>query len=417
MSEFIYFLVAAVIIVIVYEYRERKKTKKAEALNEENTPAIIYLFAKSEALMRDVCKGSSKEKTVCVAELALHIFALWLLTSKNKKLSRERCDIFKKMFVVYLSENNMLIPRLLDTQVMPRLVAARIDIVGSEKDFMERNANFMSLCDWALGRDSDYMFWAGEYSELPLGFGSPFGMIVMPAAYKSGLVAECLKKLDKESASDKKLLFEYENVQQNENFSCNDEKSTNSEQECKENSTPIENAIDIITFIMIVIVFVSLCFIVGKSWGWNDNFLLALLMFPFPVIIGTIFLSAPILFIGFVLKKALSFIIDKVKISNYSVLGVISFLTLCYIIISQPLEYGFYQVLRWLVCSFSAWTSVKIYQKTPKSFWLMAFVALAVIFNPVLPLKFEDEVWIPIDIVTALIFIAYSIKSVQKTRC
>ena len=206
MNEFIYFLVAAVIIVIVYEYRERKKTKKAEALNEENTPAIIYLFAKSEALMRDVCKGSSREKTVCVAELVLHIFALWLLTSKNKKLSRERCDIFKKMFVVYLSENNMLIPRLLDTQVMQRIVDARIDIVASEKDFMERNANFMSLCDWALGRDSDYMFWAGEYSELPLGFGSPFGMIVMPAAYKSGLVAECLKKLDKESACDAELI-------------------------------------------------------------------------------------------------------------------------------------------------------------------------------------------------------------------
>lgn len=110
----------------------------------------------------------------------------------------------------------------------------------------------------------------------------------------------------------KKLLFEYENMQQNENFSCNDEKSTNSEQECKENSTPIENAIDIITSIMTVIVFVSLCFIIGKNWSWSDNFLLALLLFPLPVIIGTAFVSAPILFIGLVLKKVLNFIIDKV---------------------------------------------------------------------------------------------------------
>ena len=128
-----------------------------------------------------------------------------------------------------------------------------------------------------------------------------------------------------------------------------------------------------------------------------------------------VILAVPILFASYFLyiKRKLK----KIPVNNYTILGVVSFGFLSFVAISQPYEYGFYQVLRWLVCSFSAWTSVKIYQKTPKSFWLMAFVALAVIFNPVLPLKFEDEVWIPIDIVTALIFIAYSIKSVQKTRC
>lgn len=125
-------------------------------------------------------------------------------------------------------------------------------------------------------------------------------------------------------------------------------------------------------------------------------------------------IAVPILFVSYFLyiKRKLK----KIPLNNYTILGVVSFGFLSFVAICQPYEYGFYQVLRWLVCSFSAWTSVKIYQKTPKSFWLMAFVALAVIFNPVLPLKFEDEVWIPIDIVTALIFIAYSIKCARMTR-
>ncbi len=106
--------------------------------------------------------------------------------------------------------------------------------------------------------------------------------------------------------------------------------------------------------------------------------------------------------------------VKKVPINNYSILGFVSFCFLCFIIISQPSDYGFYQVLRWLICSFSAWTSVNIYQKASKSFWLMIFIALAIIFNPVLPLKFDEEIWVPIDIVTALIFIAYAIKCTRK---
>ena len=108
--------------------------------------------------------------------------------------------------------------------------------------------------------------------------------------------------------------------------------------------------------------------------------------------------------------------VKKVPINNYTILGFVAFCFLSFVIIFQPSEYGFYQVLRWLVCSFAAWTSVNIYQKTPKSFWLMTFIALAIIFNPVLPLKFDEEIWVPIDIVTAMIFIVYAIKCTRKNK-
>ena len=46
----------------------------------------------------------------------------------------------------------------------------------------------------------------------------------------------------------------------------------------------------------------------------------------------------------------------------------------------------------------------------------MTFIALAIIFNPVLPLKFDEEIWVPIDIVTAMIFIVYAIKCTRKNK-
>lgn len=104
----------------------------------------------------------------------------------------------------------------------------------------------------------------------------------------------------------------------------------------------------------------------------------------------------------------------KISINNYSITGLITFGFLFYTVICQPSEYGFYQVLRWLVSVFSAWTSVKIYQNSPKSFWLLLFAALTIIFNPVLPLKFEDDTWVIIDIITLAIFFIYCVRNIIK---
>lgn len=102
------------------------------------------------------------------------------------------------------------------------------------------------------------------------------------------------------------------------------------------------------------------------------------------------------------------------KKNNYSILGIITFLYLCSVVIFTPDVYGVYQLLRWVVTSFSAWTAFKIYKKSPQDFSLMIFSAIAILFNPILPIKFEQEVWLCIDVLTALVILTYAIKSLRE---
>lgn len=103
-------------------------------------------------------------------------------------------------------------------------------------------------------------------------------------------------------------------------------------------------------------------------------------------------------------------------INNYTILGFVSFCFLFYCIIMwKDPEDDIFQVVRWLVCSFSAWTACKIYKSVPKSFWFMIFVALSIVFNPVLAFNFdEDDIWRLINIITQIIFFVYLFKYLKR---
>ena len=76
-------------------------------------------------------------------------------------------------------------------------------------------------------------------------------------------------------------------------------------------------------------------------------------------------------------------------------------------IVGDGLEYGFYQLLRFAITIFAAWSAVKVYNKNPQSFWMFVFVAIAILFNPVIKITFEREIWQVIDSVTLGAFICY----------
>ena len=69
------------------------------------------------------------------------------------------------------------------------------------------------------------------------------------------------------------------------------------------------------------------------------------------------------------------------------------------------LPYGYYIFMRWLItiiagiCSYDAW-------KKGKTSWVWAFVAIVVLFNPILPIYLSKEVWTPIDIISAIVFLS-----------
>lgn len=68
-----------------------------------------------------------------------------------------------------------------------------------------------------------------------------------------------------------------------------------------------------------------------------------------------------------------------------------------------PLPYGYYTLLRIVVCltaGFLSWFSYKA-GKTAWA-WIMSFIAL--VFNPFIPILFGKEIWIVIDLVIAGIF-------------
>ena len=74
--------------------------------------------------------------------------------------------------------------------------------------------------------------------------------------------------------------------------------------------------------------------------------------------------------------------------------------------------YGYYQILRWVVCAtavFVVWCSYSW-----NKYWAIWFFALvAVLFNPLVPVHLSRQVWRPIDIVSALAFLV-SIVALSK---
>jgi len=65
--------------------------------------------------------------------------------------------------------------------------------------------------------------------------------------------------------------------------------------------------------------------------------------------------------------------------------------------------YGYYQILRWIVCGSSAYLAYS-YHESNRVVWMWIFGVIAILFNPILPIYLTKEIWQPIDVVVAVIF-------------
>ena len=66
--------------------------------------------------------------------------------------------------------------------------------------------------------------------------------------------------------------------------------------------------------------------------------------------------------------------------------------------------YGYYQLLRFVVCGVSVYIAVMAYQwQKIWAVWLFGFVA--VLFNPLIPIHLSREIWQPVDVICAILFI------------
>lgn len=69
-----------------------------------------------------------------------------------------------------------------------------------------------------------------------------------------------------------------------------------------------------------------------------------------------------------------------------------------------PWPYGYYQLLRFVVCGVGVYVAYTAYSwQNIWAVWLFGFVAL--LFNPLIPIHLSRELWQPIDVICAIVFI------------
>lgn len=73
--------------------------------------------------------------------------------------------------------------------------------------------------------------------------------------------------------------------------------------------------------------------------------------------------------------------------------------------------YGYFTLLRFIVCIFSGYITFKAYE-FGKEFWMYSFGFLAILFNPIIPIHLSREIWVVIDFFAG-IFMTVSIFKLQ----
>jgi len=69
-----------------------------------------------------------------------------------------------------------------------------------------------------------------------------------------------------------------------------------------------------------------------------------------------------------------------------------------------PWPYGYYMLLRWVTCAAAIYVAYKAYVwGTAWAAWAFGFVAA--LFNPLLPIHLDRELWRPIDVTAAAAFV------------
>lgn len=72
----------------------------------------------------------------------------------------------------------------------------------------------------------------------------------------------------------------------------------------------------------------------------------------------------------------------------------------------MPLPYGYYILLRWLVCAAALWAVYVDWEVSGKSVstWTILMAVVAVLFNPIAPIFMDRAVWAFVDVGVAGMF-------------
>lgn len=66
--------------------------------------------------------------------------------------------------------------------------------------------------------------------------------------------------------------------------------------------------------------------------------------------------------------------------------------------------YGYFTLLKWITCITSIFVTFQAFEKNID--WAkVVFIVIAILFNPLAPIYLSRSTWIPLDIITAILFI------------
>jgi hypothetical protein len=85
---------------------------------------------------------------------------------------------------------------------------------------------------------------------------------------------------------------------------------------------------------------------------------------------------------------------------------------------TMELPYGYYRLLRWVICGISVFLAYKSYEMN-KITWVWIMGIIAILFNPLIPIHLDKESWMFIDIVAAFTYLAsiLFIKKKESINC
>jgi hypothetical protein len=83
--------------------------------------------------------------------------------------------------------------------------------------------------------------------------------------------------------------------------------------------------------------------------------------------------------------------------------------------ISSHWRYSFYITMRLTVCTIAVYLAYTSFV-SGRALWGLALSAVAVLFNPVLPMRMRRSDWGPIDMIAASVFVLWMIASLLRSR-
>lgn len=95
---------------------------------------------------------------------------------------------------------------------------------------------------------------------------------------------------------------------------------------------------------------------------------------------------------------------DKETIKYKNIASVIAILILLVAIPSGIWPYGYYILLRWVITGvalFVLWVAYGLEKKG----WLWLMTGIAILFNPIVPIYLNKEIWVVIDFIVAILFL------------